>query len=132
MVNSKNLKNPKTISTIVESSAYAELRRNIGKREFSDWLREQIKQFNESREMEKNVIGQQSDCGPINNCLINIQTTLDKYIPYWLQDYKNNKRHSEIQKQMSEIEQIKVVTVLNNTAKAWKARLPRKVIQLGR
>jgi hypothetical protein len=131
MVNSKNLKNPKTISTIVESSAYAELRRNIGKREFSDWLREQIRQFNESREMEKNAIGQKNDLGPING-LTNIQITLDKYIPYWIQDYKNNKRHSEIQKEMSEAEQIKVITALNNTAKAWKARLPRKIISVYR
>ena len=127
MVNSKNLKNPRMITTIVESEEYKKLRGNLGGMDFTDWLREQMKQFNESREMEKNLIAPRRD-GAISNVLNIIQTTLDKYIPYWIQDYKNPARSSYIQSQMTYDEQVKTVMILSNQYKLWKSRLPKKII----
>jgi len=127
MVNSKNLIHPKTISTIVEGDEYERLRKNLGGMDFTDWLREQMKQFNESREMEKNLVAPRRD-GAISNILNTIQTTLDKYIPYWIQDYKNPERSGHIQSQMSYDEQLRVTTILGNQYKQWKARLPKKII----
>jgi hypothetical protein len=128
MVNSKNLKNPKMITTIIEAEEYKKLRENLGHRNFTDWLREQIRLYNEGIELEKN--GLASPSYPILKSSLpndNI-STLDKYIPNWMQDHKNHKRLNEIQDKLEYDDQIKILTACNHVHKIFKGRLPKKVM----
>jgi hypothetical protein len=127
MVNSKNLKNPKMITTIIEADEYQQLRKNLGHRNFTDWLREQIKQYNEGIQLEKNELAP-IRCPISQSQVNNNNTTLDKYIPNWMIDHKNHKRLNEIQDRLGYKDQIIVVTALNNIHRIWKGRLPRKVL----
>lgn len=128
MVNSKNLKNPKLITTIVESEEYTRLRNNLGHRNFTDWLREQMKQYNEGIEIEKNLTAPSN--GAIKtSSLGSYNTTLDKYIPNWIIDHRNHKRQNDIQDKLSYDEQLLVITATREIYNIWKGRLPKRVMR---
>jgi len=89
--------------------------------EINEFLKQRLQELKEQKNEIADMIDQSAIKTPVPQ--YTIQTTLDKYIPPWMLNWKDWEAQNEIQSRMTHEDQIKAITALNHTYQHFKSRL---------
>ena len=122
-MHSKNLRHPRTISTVVEDEVYKEFAETLPRHKT---VAEAIREYMASVVDESKKAEDSENPLPILSLQVKgsqHQITLDTYFPHWMCDWKNFELQNKIQDSLDPEQKRQALIILNKTVTRWKGRM---------
>ena len=122
-MHSKNLRHPRTISTVVEDEIYKEFAEILPRHKT---VAEAIRDYMSSVVDESKKAEDSENPLPILSLQVKgsqQQITLDTYFPHWMTDWENYELQNKIQDSLDPEQKRQALIILNKATQRWKGRM---------